>query len=121
MRSIAPSIYGHKDVKMALALALFGADERYLHSKNHRTRGGIVSRTLLPTFSLSFAYYNRSQSLSFDFFFPPSCTAFDLTDINVLILGDPGTAKSQFLKYVEKTAHRAVHLSLSLSSLYFLI
>ncbi|KAJ2706188.1 MCM DNA helicase complex subunit [Coemansia sp. IMI 203386] len=29
-------------------------------------------------------------------------------DINVLMLGDPGTAKSQFLKYIEGTAHRAV-------------
>ena len=29
-------------------------------------------------------------------------------DINILICGDPGTAKSQFLKYIEKTAHRAV-------------
>jgi hypothetical protein len=27
----------------------------------------------------------------------------------VLLLGDPGTAKSQFLKYVEKTAARAVY------------
>ena len=27
----------------------------------------------------------------------------------MLLLGDPGTAKSQFLKYVEKTAQRAVY------------
>jgi len=30
-------------------------------------------------------------------------------DINVLVLGDPGCGKSQFLKYAEKTSHRAVY------------
>eukprot|EP00045_Choanoeca_perplexa_P010873 m.112895 g.112895 ORF g.112895 m.112895 type:complete len:889 (+) comp15424_c0_seq1:120-2786(+) len=66
-RAIAPSIYGHEDIKEAIALAMFGGQAKNPGGK-HRVRG----------------------------------------DINVLILGDPGTAKSQFLKYVEKTAHRAV-------------
>ena len=30
-------------------------------------------------------------------------------DINMLLLGDPGTAKSQFLKYIEKAAQRAIY------------
>ena len=67
VRSIAPSIYGHDNIKTAIALSLFGGEAKDVQGK-HRLRG----------------------------------------DINILLLGDPGTAKSQFLKYVEKTAHRAV-------------
>eukprot|EP00055_Hartaetosiga_balthica_P011307 m.50870 g.50870 ORF g.50870 m.50870 type:complete len:903 (+) comp7538_c0_seq1:90-2798(+) len=66
IQSIAPSIYGHDDVKTAIALSMFGSNSK--ERDGHRVRG----------------------------------------DINILLLGDPGTAKSQFLKYVEKTAHRAV-------------
>ncbi|XP_043717807.1 DNA replication licensing factor MCM2-like [Telopea speciosissima] len=68
IKSIAPSIYGHVDIKTAIALAMFGGQEKNVEGK-HRLRG----------------------------------------DINVLLLGDPGTAKSQFLKYVEKTGQRAVY------------
>ncbi|CAO3611186.1 unnamed protein product [Cunninghamella echinulata] len=67
MKSIAPSIYGHDDIKRAIALSLFGG----------------VSKNVQGKLSIR-------------------------GDINILMLGDPGTAKSQFLKYVEKTAHRAV-------------
>jgi len=67
VKSMAPSIYGHEDIKTAIALSLFGGVSKDINHK-HRVRG----------------------------------------DINLLMLGDPGTAKSQFLKYVEKTAHRSV-------------
>jgi DNA replication licensing factor MCM2 len=64
---MAPSIYGHDNIKRSLALAMFGGEPKNPGGK-HKVRG----------------------------------------DINVLICGDPGTAKSQFLKYVEKTASRVV-------------
>ncbi|CAL5375370.1 unnamed protein product [Camellia sinensis] len=57
IKSIAPSIYGHDDIKIAIALAMFGGQEKNVEGK-HWLRG----------------------------------------DINVLVLGDPGTTKSQFLK-----------------------
>uniref|UniRef100_A0A158R5D7 DNA replication licensing factor MCM2 n=1 Tax=Syphacia muris TaxID=451379 RepID=A0A158R5D7_9BILA len=65
--SIAPSIYGHKNIKRAIALALFGGEQKNPGEKHH-LRG----------------------------------------DINVLLCGDPGTAKSQFLRYASHVAPRAV-------------
>ncbi|CAL5373107.1 unnamed protein product [Camellia sinensis] len=58
IKSIAPSIYGHDDIKIAIALAMFGGQEKNVEGK-HWLRG----------------------------------------DINVLLLGDPGTTKSQFLNH----------------------
>lgn len=68
VQSIAPSIFGHDNCKMALAMSLFGGVPKNINDK-HRIRG----------------------------------------DVNVLLLGDPGTAKSQLLKYAEHTAPRAVY------------
>jgi DNA replication licensing factor MCM2 len=67
INSLAPSIYGHENIKTAIALSMFGGVAKEFGKQ--RLRG----------------------------------------DINVLIMGDPGTAKSQFLKYIEKTAPRAVY------------
>lgn len=65
--AIAPSIYGHQNIKTALSLAIFGGTP--LHKDDHRVRG----------------------------------------DINVLMVGDPGLAKSQFLKYVQSISPRCVY------------
>jgi len=67
-RSIAPSIWGHENIKIALALCMFGGEPKHYPNK-FRIRG----------------------------------------DLNVLLLGDPGTGKSQFLKYVQKTSHKVIY------------
>lgn len=69
VNAIAPSIYGHENIKMAIALAMFGGIPKSLQRGRIRLRG----------------------------------------DINLLMLGDPGTAKSQFLKYVNGIAPRSVY------------
>jgi len=66
--SIAPSIYGHKEVKEAIALMLFGGIKKVLPD-------GVTLRG----------------------------------DINILLVGDPGTGKSQLLKYVTRIAPRAIY------------
>ena len=66
--SIAPAIYGHWDIKEAIAFALFGGVPKELEDGT-RIRG----------------------------------------DIHVLIIGDPGTAKSQLLQYAARVAPRSVY------------
>ena len=69
-RSIASAIFGHSDIKKAVACLLFGGSPKKLPD-GMRLRG----------------------------------------DINVLLLGDPSTAKSQFLKFVERVAPISVYTS----------
>ncbi|MGD2249778.1 MAG: LAGLIDADG family homing endonuclease [Candidatus Methanofastidiosia archaeon] len=68
--SIAPAIYGHEDVKEAIALQLFAGVFRVL-SDGTRLRG----------------------------------------DSNILLVGDPGTAKSQILQYTSRLAPRGIYTS----------
>jgi replicative DNA helicase Mcm len=68
--SISPSIYGHNDVKEAIALQLFSGGRRTLPDGT-RLRG----------------------------------------DSNILMVGDPGVAKSQLLQYVTRLAPRSVYTS----------
>ena len=66
--SIAPSIYGYREVKLAVALLLFGGVPK-VYPDGVRVRG----------------------------------------DIHVLLIGDPGTAKSQLLRYACSVAPRGLY------------
>ncbi|MFZ8791476.1 MAG: minichromosome maintenance protein MCM [Thermosphaera aggregans] len=68
--SIAPGIYGHWDVKEAIALLLFGGVPKVMEDGT-RIRG----------------------------------------DMHVLLVGDPGTAKSQLLQYTSRIAPRGLYTS----------
>ncbi|AIF69489.1 hypothetical protein PAP_05430 [Palaeococcus pacificus DY20341] len=68
--SIAPAIWGHKEVKKGIALALFGGVHRQLPDGT-KLRG----------------------------------------ESHVLLVGDPGVAKSQILRYVANLAPRAIYTS----------
>jgi DNA replication licensing factor MCM6 len=74
-QSVAPTVYGHLDVKKGLLLQLFG---------------GIPKKT--------------SDDLKLR------------GDINICIVGDPATAKSQFLKYICQFLPRAIYTSGKASS-----
>lgn len=72
IRSFAPSIFEHEDVKKGLLCQLFsGVNKTFSQSGKGRFRG----------------------------------------ELNVLLVGDPSTSKSQFLQFVHKIAHRGVYTS----------
>ncbi|QOJ78156.1 minichromosome maintenance protein MCM [Infirmifilum lucidum] len=70
LNSIAPSIYGYREIKRAIALLLFGGVPK-IYPDGIRVRG----------------------------------------DIHILLIGDPGTAKSQLLRYVASLAPRGIYTS----------
>lgn len=70
IRSIAPSIFGYEDIKLAIAHQMFAGGELRLPDGN-RARG----------------------------------------DMHILLVGDPGIAKSQILRYVAKLAPRGIFAS----------
>ncbi|MGV8085174.1 MAG: minichromosome maintenance protein MCM [Candidatus Bilamarchaeum sp.] len=69
--SIAPSIYGHYEVKKAIALQLFGG------TRGKTMKGGMPIRD----------------------------------DIHLLLIGDPGIAKSRFLQSVAEIAPKSIYVS----------
>lgn len=69
-QSISPAIFGHEEIKLALACLLFSGSGKQLPD-GMKLRG----------------------------------------DINVLLIGDPSTAKSQMLKFVERACDISVYTS----------
>jgi len=70
VKSFAPSIYGHEDVKKGLLTQLFGGSKKIFNN------------------------YGKGRVRS---------------DINICLLGDPSTAKSQLLQHVHKIAPRSIY------------
>ncbi len=71
VQSVAPSIYGHEEIKMAIALQLFGGNPDKRLPEGGRIR----------------------------------------SDIHLLLIGDPGSAKSRLLLYVTEIAPKSIYVS----------
>ncbi|KAG8228953.1 hypothetical protein J437_LFUL007704 [Ladona fulva] len=85
-RAIAPSIYENEDIKKGILLQLFGGTK-----KTFVTSGRNNFRHVEP--------------------FPLSDFILLWADINILLCGDPGTSKSQLLRYVYNLVPRSQYTS----------
>ncbi|CXI53924.1 DNA replication licensing factor MCM2, putative [Plasmodium berghei] len=90
--SIAPAIWGHKDIKTSIAYALFGGvqkgGDKNNAKSNESSHFGIQNKDILNNFKGGHTIRG---------------------DINVLLLGDPGLGKSQVLQYIHKTNLRTIY------------
>ncbi|KAK2946594.1 putative DNA replication licensing factor MCM2 [Blattamonas nauphoetae] len=78
--SVAPSVYGNEELKRAVCLAMVGGTPQTIIKASEKANGSTQKTE---------THHIRR-------------------DINVLIVGDPATAKSQILKWVELTGSRVV-------------
>lgn len=91
--SIAPSLFGHRHIKTAIAYSMFGG-----------VRGCVGGEAAAPAQLAGAAGHFGAPAGG-------SSGGSGMAvrgDINLLIVGDPGLGKSQFLKYVERTHERAI-------------
>jgi len=90
-QSLAPSIFGHLDVKKGLLLQMLGGTNKDLARK--RMQGDQVAAEDFEP-ETSSLHHTRTRG-----------------EINVLLCGDPGTSKSQILSYVHRVAPRGIYTS----------
>lgn len=104
---MAPSIYGHRHTKTAIALSLFGGCAKQGGSEGtHRVRGDInilMLGKMCDALSVIHIWYYKLFLMTH--VSNKSYIAYCILNAS----GDPGTAKSQLLKYVEKIAPRSVY------------
>ena len=81
VKSFAPSIHGHKSIKKGILAQLFGGTKKKQDMNNDR---------------------NHQKNNE-----PSRCRS----DINICLVGDPSTAKSQVLQQVYKIAPRGIYTS----------
>ena len=105
-RSLAPSIYGHKYIKQALTLLLLGGVEHNLDNGTHlRGEAGTMLLLIIVPLPHSCAVRRARAIITIKTFLSLVATG----DINLLMVGDPSTAKSQLLRFVLNIAPLAVN------------